>query len=255
MLHWKGASAEKQMTTNALIAQVESWNIGAGGFSWWQILTTAIGSFLGAISAFGLEAWRRRHQRADRRKEAIESRDDRRFEALLSAQSVLLAQQNSLAAFLAQFPTGANPFDNLKHILVGFSKHSLDFAGLGFLGESDEVQLIIDLDVADASYRMAVDTAALRNRLLDDFFKHPETEIVDFDEASGAVRARGNRIVLRNLRQSNEATFTAMNRALARNAETSQKLAAFAIRNFPAKKRFPFIPSASAEGAKPNQSS
>jgi hypothetical protein len=216
------------------------------GFSWWQVLNTATGSFLGAISAFLLEAWRRSRQRKDRKTESVESRNDRRFEALLSVQSVLLAQQNSLAAFLAQFPTGANPFDNLKHILVGFSKQTVDFSGLAFLGESDEAQLIIDLDVADASYRMAVDTAALRNQLLDQFFKHPETEIVQFDESTGMVRALGNKIQLRNMRQSNEVTFDAMTRARGLNAMTSKQLASFAIRNFPDKKRFPFSASAEA---------
>src|SRR6266446_3724704 len=126
------------------------------GFSLLQLVTIFTSTFLGTTSAFLLERYRRRHQLRDREREIAAARDDRRFEALLGAQGVLLAQANSLAAFLAQFPAGANPFDNLKHIFVGFSKQSIDFSGLAFLGSSHNPQLILDLDVADASYRMAV---------------------------------------------------------------------------------------------------
>ena len=111
--------------------------------------------------------------------------------------------------------TGANPFDNLKHIFV-----------------------------ADASYRMAVNTAALRNTLLDNFFNHKETEIVMFDEETGAVRAKGNPIIMRNLRQANQISFDAMKRAQELNKETANKLVIFAKKGFPTEKQFPFIPAA-----------
>lgn len=216
----------------------------ASDFSPVQLITIFASAFLGTTSAFLLERYRRRHQLRDREREIAAARDDRHFEALLGAQSVLLAQANSLAAFLAQFPTGANPFDNLKHIFVGFSKQSIDFSGLAFLGSSHNPQLIIDLDVADASYRMAVDTAALRNTLLDDFFNHKETEIVTFDEETGAMRAKGNPIIMRNLRQANQISFGAMRRAQELNKETANKLVIFAKKAFPKEKQFPFIPAA-----------
>ena len=213
----------------------------AQSFSLVQLITIFASTFLGTTSAFLLERYRRRHQLRDREREIAAARDDRHSEALLGAQGVLLAQANSLAAFLAQYPVGANPFDNLKHIFVGFSKQSIDFSGLAFLGTSHNPQLIIDLDVADASYRMAVDTATMRNTLLDHFFNHKETEIVDFDKETGAVRAKGNPIIMRNLRQVNQATLHAMNRAQDLNKETANKLVAFAKKAFPKEKQFPFI--------------
>jgi len=103
--------------------------------------------------------------------------------------------------------------------------------------------------VADASYRMAVDTAALRNTLLDDFFNHKETEIVTFDEETGAVQAKGNRIIMRNLRRINQASLHAMKRAQDLNQETANKLVTFAKKAFPEEKQFPFIPA-----EKPHQS-
>ncbi len=215
----------------------------APSFSLVQLVTTFASAFLGATSAFLLEHYRRQHQLRDREKEIAAARDDRRFEALLGAQGVLLAQANSLAAFLAQFPVGANPFDNLKYIFVGFSKQSIDFSGLAFLGSSHNPQLIIDLDVADASYRLAVDTAALRNKLLDDFFNHKETEIVTFDEETGAVQAKGNRIIMRNLRRINQASLDAMKRGQDLNKETANKLVIFAKKAFPEEIQFPFIPA------------
>jgi hypothetical protein len=158
-----------------------------------QLITQLVGTFatafLGVMSAFLLEGHKRRRQLKDREKEIAEAKEDRRFEALLGAQGVLIAQANSLAAFLAQYPPDTNPFDNLKHIYIGFSKQSLDFSGLAFLGSSQNPQLIIDLDVADATYRMAVATAAQRNALLDDFLGHKETEILMFDEKTGGVKA------------------------------------------------------------------
>jgi hypothetical protein len=216
----------------------------ASDFSPVQLVTIFASAFLGTTSAFLLERYRRRHQLRDREKAIAAARSDRHFESLLGAQGVLLAQANSLAAFLAQFPTGANPFDNLKHIFVGFSKQSIDLSGLAFLGSSHNPQLIVDLDVADASYRMAVDTAALRNTLLDDFFNHKETEVVTFDEETGAVRAKGNPIIMRNLRQANQISFDAMKRAQELNTETSNKLAIFAKKVFPKEQKFPFIPPA-----------
>jgi len=206
-----------------------------------QLVTTFAGAFFGVLSAFLIEHYRRQNQLRDRKKEIAAATEDRHFEALLGTQGVLIAQANSLAAFLAEYPAGTNPFDNLKHIFVGFSKQSIDFSGLGFLGSSNNPQLIIDLDVADASYRMAVDTAAQRNALLDGFFSHKETEIVMFDEETGAVRAKGNPIVMRNIRHVNAYCFHAMKRARDLNKETAEKLVSFAKTAFSSGKQFPSI--------------
>jgi hypothetical protein len=199
-----------------------------------------LGAFLGTISAFALESWSRRVDRTGSR-----------FEALLAAQATLLAQGNSLAAFLAQFPTGMNPFDDLKHIFVGFSKQCLEFSGLAFVGASHNPQLVIDLDVADAAFRMAVDSAALRNQLLDRFFDHSETEILSFDDETGAVRAKGNAIIMRNLRQGNQITFNAMRRAQELNRETAHKLAMFAKVAFPRERKFPIATQKESQRTSP----
>jgi len=210
-----------------------------------QLITQLVGTFatafLGVMSAFLLEGHKRRRQLNDREKEIAEAKEDRRFEALLGAQGVLIAQANSLAAFLAQYPPDTNPFDNLKHIYIGFSKQSLDFSGLSFLGSSQNPQLIIDLDVADATYRMAVATAAQRNALLDDFLGHKETEILMFDEKTGGVKAMGNKIMMRNLREVSAYCLHAMKRARDVNMETANKLLEFANTAFSKEKQFPSI--------------
>src|SRR5436190_18925410 len=105
-----------------------------------EFISPLVGAFCGAGAAFVLESYRRRREKKERR-----------HEALLRAQSALLAQGNSISWFEAQYP-GDNRFDNLKTIVLGFTTQTVDFAGLGFLGASSRPQLIIELDVANGSF-------------------------------------------------------------------------------------------------------
>lgn len=173
-------------------------------------------------------------------------RVDQEFQAVLAAETALLSQRNSLLSFKQGSASGRNPFDNLKHILVGFSKQSIDFSKLAFLGTGDDPQLIIELDVAQESFRMAVETTALRNKLLDNYFSHPETEIVSLDEETGIIRAKGNTLLARNLRQVNEAAFESFNRAEEINIKTFDRLYKFAVDRFPHEKKMPLPPPSNA---------
>src|SRR4051794_28904504 len=106
-----------------------------------QFLTIFFGAFLGTASAFALEAWRRYRNRVEQQ-----------FEAVLATEAILLIQRNSLLHFMGQLPDGHNPFDNLKHVILTFSKQSVDFSKLAFLGASSDPQLLLELDVAQEGY-------------------------------------------------------------------------------------------------------
>ena len=146
-----------------------------------QFLTIFFGAFLGTASAFALEAWRR-----------YRSRVEQQFEAVLAAEAVLLIQRNSLLNFINRAPNGQNPFVNLKHIIFNCSQQSIDFSKLAFLGGSSDPQLILELDVAQEGYRNAVNTAQLRNKMLDEYLNHPGTRMETLDDTTDQVRAIGD---------------------------------------------------------------
>jgi hypothetical protein len=93
-----------------------------------EFISALVGAFCGAGAAFFLESRRRGREKRERQ-----------HEALLRAQSALLAQANSLGWFEAQYPED-NRFDNLKTIILGFTNQVVDFDGLGFLGASSRPQ-------------------------------------------------------------------------------------------------------------------
>src|SRR6059058_4550479 len=127
-----------------------------------EFISSLVGAFCGAGAAFVLESRRRHHEKKERE-----------HEALLRAQSALLAQGNSLGWFEAQYPED-NRFDNLKTIILGFTNQVVDFDGLGFLGASSRPQLIIELDVANASFEQFKRLSEFRNVAIEEVFRDPE---------------------------------------------------------------------------------
>lgn len=207
-----------------------------------QFLTIFFGAFLGAASAFALEAWRRHKNRVEQQ-----------FEAVLAAEAVLISQRNSLLSFMTQVPTGQNPFANLKHVILTFSQQSIDFSKLAFLGAGSDPGLIIELDVAQEGYRSAISTAELRNKMRDEYLKHPGTSLKHLDAADAQAKA-----ITKDLRQINDLAWLAIQKAEHKNQETFIRLYKFAMKRFPREKKMPYaIPknrtNMPAAAAKPTQ--
>jgi hypothetical protein len=165
---------------------------------------------------------------------------EQQFEAILAAEAVLLLQRNSLLSFMNQAPNGQNPFANLKHIILSFSQQSIEFSKLAFLGAASDPQLILELDVAQEGYRTAVSTAALRNKMLDEYLNHPKTRLETFDDTTDQVRAIGDARLAKNVRQINELAWVAIQKAEKQNHETFNRLYKFAMSRFPSEKKMPF---------------
>jgi hypothetical protein len=194
-----------------------------------QFLTIFFGAFLGTASAFSLEAWRR-----------YRTRVDQQFEAILATEAVLLSQRNSLLSFIGKVPSGQNPFANLKYVISNFSQQSIDFSKLAFIGAASDPQLILELDVAQESYRNAVNTAQLRNKMLDEYLNHPETRLESLEGNTDQVRATGDARLAKSVRQVNELAWLAIQNAEKKNQETFNRLYKFAMKKFPREKKMPF---------------
>jgi len=186
-----------------------------------EFISSLVGAFCGAGAAFVLESRRRRREKKERQ-----------HEGLLRAQSALLAQGNSLGWFEAQYPED-NRFDNLKTIILGFTNQVVDFDELGFLGASSRPQLIIELDVANASFEQFKRLSEFRNVAIEEFFRDPGTVVHEFDEASGRIRASGPLRLKFKLRQANEGVSHAFEAAKERNKEAVAALLTFAGKEFP----------------------
>jgi hypothetical protein len=185
-----------------------------------EFISALAGAFCGAGAAFLLES--RRRQREKR---------ERQHEVLLRAQSALLAQANSLGWFEAQYPED-NRFDNLKTIVLGFTSQTVDFDGLGFLGASSRPQLITELDVANGSFEQFKRLTEFRNDTIEEFFRHPETKVLEFNDATGHIRAVGPLRLKFKLQQANKSVSHAFQSAKERNQEAVAAPLAFAQREF-----------------------
>ncbi|CAN5367181.1 hypothetical protein BH09VER1_BH09VER1_05560 [soil metagenome] len=192
-----------------------------------EFLTTLAGAFFGALAAFLSEALRRKFEEKNRQ-----------YESILATQATLISQANSIESVMRRISTqrDANPFDNLKYMLLRFSQQSIDFTKLTFIGASLEPNLLLKMDVAQEGFQFAVGLVEERNKLLDRFFNDPKTELKEFDSETGAVRATGDPRILNNLRQMNQTVYTAMQQTIKVNREARDSLYSFGKRQFPKSK-------------------
>lgn len=204
-----------------------------------EFISPLAGAFFGALAAFLSEALRRKREEKEKR-----------YEAILSTQAALLSQANSMLSIHQQIEAApaTNPFENLKHMLLRFSQQTVDFHKLTFLASSSAPYLLLDIEVAQESFRFAVDMIDLRNKLLDKFFDDPRTEIKEFSSSTGQIRASGDPRLTMNLRMANEGAFKAILHAQKSNKHTRDCFYAFAKKKYP-KKKLLFV----AEEARPTQ--
>jgi hypothetical protein len=112
----------------------------------------------------------------------------------------------------------------------------IDFEDLAFFGRSSDPQLLIELDVANESYDHFRRLIEFRNMTIEDFFRHPETEIRQFDPNTGHIGAAGSQRLTFKLRQANEALSKALTHAKEVNGATARRLLLFARTEFPGRK-------------------
>ncbi len=202
------------------------WNVhgGLGLLHTTEFISSLAGAFFGAAAAFLLESRRRRREKRESE-----------YEAILRAQAVLLSQGNSLGWVENQYPE-KDRFDNLKTVVLGLTRQMIDFQDLAFLGRSSDPQLLIELDVANESYDHFRRLIEYRNTTIEEFFRHPETEIRQFDSNTGHIGAAGSQRLTFKIRQATEALSNSLAHAKKVNTDTAHRLLQFARTEFPGRK-------------------
>ncbi|XAL98259.1 hypothetical protein OT109_11680 [Phycisphaeraceae bacterium D3-23] len=129
-----------------------------------SVLAGLLGALLGAFVAWLLQLQEKKHRA---RKEQINQ--------LRFAQVVIAAQHNAMCGLWNQF-LAAHEQDPNRHreiTTVGdYVEHLfINVSALGFLVEMDEPTLILDLNMANADFQLAVGCLAFRNNCLDEAMK------------------------------------------------------------------------------------
>jgi hypothetical protein len=88
------------------------------------------------------------------------------------------------------------------------------------------------LDVANGSFEQFKRLAEFRNDTIEEFFRHPETKVLEFNDATGHIRAVGPLRLKFKLQQANKGVSHAFQSAKDRNQEAVAALLAFAQRQF-----------------------
>jgi hypothetical protein len=186
-----------------------------------EFISALSGAFFGVVIASWLDSRRRCHEKRDRE-----------YETLLRTQAVIISQGNSLGWIARDYPS-ADSFDNMKTIVLALTRQMLDFKDLAFVAKSSNPQLLIDLDVANESYDFFRRLAESRNAAIEEFLKHPETRVKQFDVNTGRIAAEGPQQLLFKMRQTNSAVLGSLANAKRVNETTMQRLLAFAQKEFP----------------------
>jgi hypothetical protein len=189
-----------------------------------EFISALGGAFFGAGGAYGLESKRRRREKRDRE-----------YEALLRTQAVIISQGNSLAWIAQDYPSH-DSFDNMKTFMLALTRQMLDFKDLAFVATSSDPQLLIELDVANESYDYIRRLLEFRNAAIEEFLRHPETEVKQFDANTGRITAGGPKHLLFKMRETNRAVPRTLANAKRVNETTMQRLLTFAQKEFPGRR-------------------
>jgi hypothetical protein len=203
------------------------------------------GAFFGAFLAARFESKRRRDEKRDRE-----------YEAFLRTQAVIIAQGNSLGWVAEDYPN-ADSFNNLRTIVLGFTRQMVDFKDLAFIAKSSNPQLLIELDVASESYDFFQRLLESRNAAIEEILRHPDKDVVieEFlraaletdhsdqtprqteDEPLGddidKIMAKGVQLLLFKLRETNRRVPKSLAHAKSVNEKAMKQLLAFAGKEFP----------------------
>jgi len=222
------------------------WNLLVRGLhaSWIIVHSTEFvsalgGAFFGVAGASWLESRRR-----------LREKREREYEAVLRTQAVIISQANSLGWIAKDYPSH-DSFDNLKAIVLGLTRQMLDFKDLAFVAKSSDPQLLIELDVANESYDLFRRLLEFRNAAIEEFLRHPETDIRKFDPNTGHIAAEGPQQLLFKMRQTNTAVSRSLANAKRVNETTVRRLLTFAQREFPGRQVLYARENASSTSAPP----
>ena len=121
----------------------------------------------------------------------------------------------------------------MKTVVLGLTRQMLDFKDLAFVAKSSDPQLLIELDVANETYDFFRRLLEARNAAIEEFLRHPETEVAKFDPNTGKIAAEGPQLLLFRMRETNRIVPRSLAKAKHVNETTMRRLLAFAQKEFP----------------------
>jgi len=204
------------------------------------IFAAAFGAFFGSLSAFYLG---RLQQQIDRR--------EKRHAALIAAQYALMSQWNIVEAIRVQhledLRSDPSRFTKLKLYWFPMSPSFVAFDDLTFLLETKDPNILLEIHLAEQSYRGCAEALQLRNRELEKFYQNPRIshQIRDFETGAGLAAASQKDLIF--LRQATDGLYISVDRTLPRLASAVEKLEKVIKATFPGRQALRMIPDSPVE--------
>ena len=192
------------------------------------IISAAFGAFFGSLSAFYLGRVR---QQSDRR--------EKQHGTLIATQYALMSQWNILEAIrvqhLEEFRSDPGRFTKLKLYWFPMSPSFVPFSELTFVLETKDPNILLEIHLAEQSYRGSAEALQLRNQELKKFYENPRIshEIRDFETGAGVAAASQRDIIF--LRQATDGLYLSVDRTLPRLKNAVEKLEKLIKAMFPGK--------------------
>jgi hypothetical protein len=205
------------------------------------IFAAAFGAFFGSLSAFYLG---RLQQQSDRR--------EKRHAALIAAQYALMSQWNIVEAIriqhLEDLRSDPSRFTKLKLYWFPMSPSFVPFHDLTFVLETKDPNILLQIHLAEQSYRGCAEALQMRNR--EKFYENPRVshQIRNLETGAGVAAASQKDLIF--LRQATDALYVSVDRTLPRLTSAIEELEKLIKSMFPGKQALHMIatnPSAAPE--------
>jgi len=112
----------------------------------------------------------------------------------------------------------------------------VDLKDISFLGEGPDPQLLLDIHVAEQSYRNTINCINSRNALLKDLFSRSDTIVSKLDRVSGEMTFKGDLRLIHSVESSNQLVFDWGKKANSRLADVIDRMARYIQMQFPRRK-------------------
>jgi hypothetical protein len=213
------APAARSVSLKAARHVYQSSNFGEG-------IAAVSGALFGALSAFYLGRWQQ-----------VRDRRDSRHDAMLAAQFAIITQRNVLANISRQFlaPLRDDPKRHLDLPLYtpGGTPTFAPMEKLVFLAKSKAANLLMEIRVAEDSFRSAMDLLQARNEIKYRIDHAPGTVVHEFDESTGRSRITADRREVFVLRKVTDDIYERVTLAADRLEKVFVDLYTFGKKRFP----------------------
>jgi len=155
----------------------------------------------------------------------------------LAAQYALMSQWNVLenvrTQHLEKFRIDRDRFMKLSLYYAPGPPNFVPFQDLTFIANTEYPNILQEIHLAEQSYHTCVETLAIKNKRLEDFYKNPNVsnKSFDFETGKGVVQASAQDIFF--IRRVTDALYESIDKALPKLKTTILRLEIFIKLIFP----------------------